>query len=537
MIKNVVKDEQKIDFDIQPKASIMGVFSRLSYRHEYAIAEFVDNSTQSFYSHKEEMDIKGITKIEIRIAYDSQSRFLVIKDSAFGMDLKDFKRAILMDSLPEEVNSRNEFGMGLKTAASWFGNAWSVESTALGNNEKYYAKIDIKQLRETESNIIPIKVTKCSLDEHFTTIKIFDVTKNMSNNTLKNVKTLLGSMYRRDIASGKVVIKFDGKPLEFEPYKPLNFRDRIWKKDVDFSFYFGDKKYRVKGFVGILENGGYNDAGLALFRRNRIVIGGFGRNYKPLNIFSQSQSQISLKLYGELDMDDFPVNQAKDGFIWNEGLEEAFLENLRSNINEYIVIAEMSKKARNEEIKENEFNEPEYWKKIEEKINSSYKLLNNDEITIDEQVKSRIINAINSKDVHFEGYDELKDNESINEYAKGLLTEKDTFKEIGFPRNYNLQIIKDIYQKFSVSWVNSSEKKWINVKGTQGDEYIEVLINVKHPFFMPYANEEEFKIVLEKFVIAFVLAEIKAKMESTDGRVLPDTIRIQIDKILAKIGG
>ena len=49
MEKDVVK------LNIQPNAGIMNVFSRLSYKPWYAIAEFVDNSTQSYYSNKKEL--------------------------------------------------------------------------------------------------------------------------------------------------------------------------------------------------------------------------------------------------------------------------------------------------------------------------------------------------------------------------------------------------------------------------------------------------------------------------------------------------
>lgn len=41
------------ELNIQPQAGVIGVFSRLNYKAWYAIAEFVDNSTQSFYSHQQ----------------------------------------------------------------------------------------------------------------------------------------------------------------------------------------------------------------------------------------------------------------------------------------------------------------------------------------------------------------------------------------------------------------------------------------------------------------------------------------------------
>ncbi len=117
------------ELNIQPQAGVIGVFSRLNYKPWYAIAEFVDNSTQSFYSHQKELEEYGIEEVDIHINYDAINDVLTIVDTAFGMELDDFARAVKIDSPPEDKSGRNEYGMGLKTAASWFGNVWSVRST------------------------------------------------------------------------------------------------------------------------------------------------------------------------------------------------------------------------------------------------------------------------------------------------------------------------------------------------------------------------------------------------------------------------
>ena len=51
------------ELNIQPQAGVIGVFSRLNYKPWYAIAEFVDNSTQSFYSHQEKLAENGVAKV------------------------------------------------------------------------------------------------------------------------------------------------------------------------------------------------------------------------------------------------------------------------------------------------------------------------------------------------------------------------------------------------------------------------------------------------------------------------------------------
>ena len=49
--------EKITSLNIQPQAGVLGVFSRLNYKPWYAIAEFVDNSTQSYYSNKKELNM------------------------------------------------------------------------------------------------------------------------------------------------------------------------------------------------------------------------------------------------------------------------------------------------------------------------------------------------------------------------------------------------------------------------------------------------------------------------------------------------
>ena len=74
------------ELNIQPQAGVIGVFSRLSYKAWYAIAEFVDNSTQSFFSHQKELAQSGICDVNINIDYDADHDILTIVDTAFGME-------------------------------------------------------------------------------------------------------------------------------------------------------------------------------------------------------------------------------------------------------------------------------------------------------------------------------------------------------------------------------------------------------------------------------------------------------------------
>ena len=496
------------ELNIQPQAGVIGVFSRLNYKPWYAIAEFVDNSTQSFYSHQNELAEHGITEVEITIDYDSEKDILTITDTAFGMEFDDFARAVKIDSPPENKNGRNEFGMGLKTAASWFGNIWSVKSTAFGSSSQYYTEVNIPQMRENNVNFVEIQKTPVEPLTHGTTIVIREVTKKIGSARTKNkITELLKSMYRRDLNNGLVQIVYDGEPLYFDEYSCLTFRDKEWRKSVDFSFDFDGITHNVVGFVGILANGGFGRAGFALFRRGRVVVGGEEFNYKPDEIFGQAQSPQSHKLFGELDLDDFPINQAKDGFVWDDGLEEEFIYHLKSHIQEYIDIAKLTNKQREDE----------------ENLSK----------TVSDTVQDQIQKSINkSSPTHkIEGNTNNTQVELFKEYQSEQNNQPEKVNEN--VRLYDIPLDSITNYQIAVQWVQANNQSWISVDPPTEENIAYVRLNINHPFFKPFSSDQSFKVVLEKFAIAFVLAEHRAKLNAnSDGLIAPNAFRSHINKYL-----
>ena len=521
--KNITStDNGDYELNIQPQASVLGVFSRLNYKAWYAIAEFVDNSTESYYTNEVELNKNGITTVTVNVNYDFENNILTITDDAFGMELEDFSRAVLLDSKPEKQGGRNEFGMGLKTAASWFGNIWSVESTQYGSQNRYFTEVNIQELKEKKVNTVKIKKDTCDEKEHGTTIVIKDVTKKIdAARTKGKIIHLLESMYRRDLNSGKVNIWFNDLPLHFDEYGCLQFRDKTWKKELDFEFEFDGEKHHITGFVGILANGGFGKAGFALFRRGRVVIGGEEQNYKPEYIFHQAQSPISHKLFGELDLDDFPVNQAKDGFVWDDGLEIVFLEALKVNIQDYIDIAKMTNKER---AKEEEFSSSSS-KNVEESVQSFANALSS---------------AYQQTETEKTGYTEGTSQETqteIEQFADYLQeSNNEEEKIVGDKRKYPIQINEVVKKDFIVEWSIGNKTYWINVEESEDSHEVNITININHPFFKPYNSDENFKIVLEKFVISFVVAEQQAKLTSDkEGYIRAATIRHKMNEFLSKV--
>lgn len=512
------------ELNIQPQAGVIGVFSRLNYKAWYAIAEFVDNSTQSFYSHQLELSQNGINDVKISIKYDSDNDVLTIEDTAYGMEFDDFARAVKVDSPPDDKSGRNEFGMGLKTAASWFGNVWSVRSTQFGSDIEYFTEINIPEMREKNINSVLIKASLVDPYLHGTTITIREVTKKIgSPRTKGKIVELLKSMYRRDLNSGNVQISYDDESLYYDGYDCLSFRNKVWRKDLDFSFEFDGLTHHVTGFVGILANGGFGRAGFALFRRNRVVIGGDDFNFKPDEIFGQAQSPIAHKLFGELDLDDFPINQAKDGFVWDDGLEEQFVLALKAHIKEYISIARLTKKEREKEEATSQRVSDNVHNQVQSTIDNNLNKESSDEPQSSTQPEQEQDSSEEQTDLElYREYQAVQDS---------LPEETDT--KI---RKYTISLDSASKCVISVQWTIGNSATWIRVDAAEDCNSAEIKLNINHPFFKPFSEKEDFKMVLEKFAIAFALAEIRArKNANAEGMISPNAFRTHINNYLKEL--
>lgn len=108
-------------------------------------------------------------------------------------------------------------------------------------------------------------------------------------------------------------------------YDDLEGDHKSWRKPIDFDFGRG---LRAHGFLAIRAVGSTSNAGLALFRRKRLIEGSGDETYRPRLIFGASNSYEYQRLFGELTLEGFEISHTKDGFRWEEH-EEPFVELLR----------------------------------------------------------------------------------------------------------------------------------------------------------------------------------------------------------------
>lgn len=521
--------------NIRPTSSVYATYKRLSYQPWTAIAEFVDNSTQSFYDHKDElMSLKYSKGLRITIDYitnEPGGDRIEIYDDAYGMEWCDFQRAIILDRPPIKTDGRNEFGMGLKTAACWFGSVWSVESTQLGSKTKYYTEIDIDQLGKYKTEEIDVREETANPKEHFTKIIIRRLNKKISGpRTISKVKDLLSSIYREDIRSGFIKIYYNGTLLQFKEApiytEEVNGISKQWKKDVNFTINHEGKELSVKGFIAIRIPGSVKDAGFTLLRRGRVIVGGSEGNYRPTELFGDSNSYAWQRLYGELHMDNWPVTQAKDSFDWhNSGLEEAFIETLEPLTREY------RRKAENIRVRER-INTNDLVHSAVTGLSDSGLLENINIEIVDRHLASSNLETNPTIDNSSNANESVTSSTEIEEVVDtnydGVIIDG------GDQVNYQFKY-KGIDYLFHIIFdVTDPTLDWLLVEENSENEFT-LLINMKHPFFKPLIEKREFLPIMTRMSIALVLAEIESLTLSPDGRIEPCDIRLKMNEILENV--
>lgn len=308
-------------------------YRRLSYKSWYALAEFVDNSTQSYFGNKAALD-KALKKanepLAVRINYDSKSKQLLISDNAMGMSEEDLAAALRVGHPPQDTSGRSEFGMGLKTAASWFGNEWTITTSKLG--EPYELEVTV-EVEKIGSGDLDLKVKKTKRDEslHYTTLAINQMHNKINGHAIRNIKECLGSIYREDLRQGRLELLFNDSHIE----SPINFSDDVFLKRSDGSLVRAEVSTTiggklVRGWIGVLNPNftSRRNAGFAIIRRGR-CIQGWVDAWEPDKIFGAAGGGlINQRVAGELFLDEFGVSHTKDAVLWENEDEEDLINYL-----------------------------------------------------------------------------------------------------------------------------------------------------------------------------------------------------------------
>lgn len=513
----MVSSSTQATVNIRPAVSVYATYRRLSYKPWYAIAEFVDNSTQSYYDHRERLrkvfqqEEKNPGHLRVEVIYDNDRNTLTIRDNANGMDIDELRRSVVLDSPPPDPSGRCEFGMGLKTAACWFGSTWSIQTSRLGSDKEFTVTLHVPDLVEKQIEELVIHEGPADRGSHFTRITIEGLYKPIRGRTPGRVRDQLGSMYREDLRSGEVEILWNVEPITFEePHFLEEALDggvkNVWRKDVTLNvpWIAEGSALKATGWVGIRTPGSQRDAGFALLRRGRVIVGGPGEGFKPIEIFGQGNTFRSQRLVGELHMDAWPVTQAKDAFDWSGGLEDDFIEELKRACQDYMDQAE-GYRERGKPIT----------RPVMELASEGTR-----KVFADKRFGTAVVEEIKFPDPPKTEEQEQADAAKIRAVSDG-------------PVQYRLDVGTDVWV-FRLHWQDQlSDAHWMQVSAAHDNE-IDVFLNMAHPFFAPYLDNKDFLELLQKFVLSMALAERMARETATNGLISPSDFRMYMNKVLRR---
>ena len=325
--------------NIRPAPGILSVLRHLNYKPWFALAEFVDNSLQSFLSNREALQAPHgeAKRLKVAIEVDASAGRIVVRDDAVGISQADFPRAFRPAAVPDDRSGLCEFGMGMKSAACWLAPRWSVRTSALGESVERTVRIDVACIVRDELEELDIEEAAAPSDAHYTVVTLDELHHLPVGRTVGKIKEHLTEIYRVFVRNGDLELTFNGEKLVYKEPRILTapyFRDPagpsvLWRKEIDFSLGGGQS---VKGFAALMDPGSFSNSGFALFRRGRLIEGSGEEGYRPQLLFGTSSgSYRHLRLFGELHLTGFEVSHTKDGFRWDEN-EQPFLELLRDEL-------------------------------------------------------------------------------------------------------------------------------------------------------------------------------------------------------------
>ena len=301
-------------------------YKRLSYTIWHAIAEFVDNSTQSYFNNRDELDASldaSETRLEVSVVYDRDDDLLRISDNAMGMSYEELDYGLKVGARPAISSGRSQFGMGMKTAACWIGNLWTVRTKRLGDTVEHTVEIDVERVADGMNDLPYTQIDGKKPGDHYTVIEIRNHNREFRGRTISKIRDFLRSMYREDLRTGVITLLWNGEPLEWDDSVDQFLKapnGDAYRRDLQFQV----SGKEVTGWVGVLDRGSRARAGFSLLHAGRVVKG-WPDSWRPEEIYGQFQGSndlINQRLIGELRLDDFDVSHTKDDILWLGNEEE-----------------------------------------------------------------------------------------------------------------------------------------------------------------------------------------------------------------------
>lgn len=486
---------------------IISSYKRLSYHAWYALAEFVDNSTQAYLNNKKLLDgvykkENGKLTVDISAGNDRHGDFILIADNSIGMSEKELQSAVYIGKPPLDTKGRSRYGLGLKTGASWFGDLWSIESKKLNDTVCHKITVDVPKVASGKLDL-PHDKKNAPVGEHKTVIEIRQLHRKLTGRTLGKVKNYLRSLYRRDINAGWLILRINNEVLSWDAdidEKLLQRRDGT-KAKKELNFKVGKKT--VTGWAAVWEKGSRKNAGFSIIQANRVITG-WPDSYRPETVFGEqeggSNDLVNQRLFGELVLEGFEVSHTKDQILFEDGEQEQLDLKLKEELASLRQLALSHRKGADERIKKvTDAQRDAALNRLEEEIDSAPM---QDFFKTFELPSPSLIQ---------------KSNEAVKD-AVVSRSKPDIKTKIG-DTTVSVYLAKDM----------SPNDPYVIIESTKSKTSVIVIINLAHPHWAEITNQET--------VLNFIrhctydgVAEHKAWF--VNGKIDPDTVKLIKDNLL-----
>ena len=480
-------------------------YRRLAYSPWHALAEFVDNSTQSYFDNQlsldQQMKKDGGEVLMVSIVYDRQNGDLRVVDNAMGMSLKELERSLHVAFPPNNTHGRSKYGMGMKTAACWIGNKWTIKTKKLGEDCEHSVTIDVNKVAEEEGNGVDYNSLSKPTNIHYTIVEIVDLNQKFQGRTQGKIKDFLSSMYREDLQSGTLELRWQDQKLSWDRLDSRIYVARDGTKYLkDFKFNINGR--RVQGCVGILARGSRADAGFSILQAKRVVRG-WPDAWRPSSLYGQMQGSndlVNQRLVGEIHLDGFDVSHTKDSILWRDNQEEEVEAKLKEYCSDYREYAKIRRTQHDDQRGPNEVDVKAALDDLEKELSSPEMV---DQINISAIPPEETIKAMNKK----------------------LITSVIDTREATLQGTIN--------SKPSIAWKVFLDKKSPNdpyvVSDSTKNNKVTVIVNINHPYWAQLSGTESVRDYLRQCIYDSVAEwQAMAKAATID----PNTIKLLKDHLL-----
>jgi hypothetical protein len=293
--------------NLTPDTSLLAKIGVGNFTVAEAIAELIANSFDArVFNIIDGEEVADPLEVDVRVGAD----FISITDNGKGMTPEILEAALTlardMDEVTGSTRSRmGMFGLGMKSASSSLGRAWTVTTKSVDYPHPISVTFDLDSFsaeKEWTATLVDLDLGSdngLGGRSHGTSIEISKLHHDSPSEG--PILELLGTSYK-PLISSKNVIRVNGQAVMARPYSIVD------GSRVDIDIIIDEEKgWRIKGWGG-LDSKTHNDGnyGFQLYRKDQLI--------EPWNKDFFRAHLMTSRLMGELNLDFVPSNFHKKGF-------------------------------------------------------------------------------------------------------------------------------------------------------------------------------------------------------------------------------